>query len=211
MPCRTSPGRWRQPPPSPRSSPGPNRTAVGPARLGLRVAWLEPAGRRPFWPLCARRAGSRGVDCAGVTIDTTRRTGFMLKPRAPRVRTRWSSTTAAARRRVRWRRRISTREPLPRGQPSARHRHHAGALAELRRARRARDAPHARGRPHGLVSTPTCASSPGPAARPWPSTSTASPAGRLGAAWLAEGRLLTGLDAPEDIAAFYPRAAPRQW
>ena len=60
-----------------------SNVAVGLARLGLRVAWLSRLGDDSFGRYVRAALEAEGVDCASVPIDTTRRTGFMLKSRAP--------------------------------------------------------------------------------------------------------------------------------
>ena len=181
-----------------------SNVAVGPRAPGPARGPAEPAGRRLLRPLCARRAGSRGRlrrrddrhhAPHRLHAQVARARGCRPGGRVPPPRLGGECAGAGGFR----------RQPLPRGQPSARHRHHAGALAELRRARRARDAPHARPAARSR-STPTCASSSGPAARPWPSTSTASPAWPTGCCpgWPRAGCSPAGR--PEDIAAFLPGA-----
>jgi sugar/nucleoside kinase (ribokinase family) len=56
---------------------------VGLARLGLKVAWVSRLGRDSFGDYILARVGGEGVDCSAVVIDPGRPTGFMLKSRAP--------------------------------------------------------------------------------------------------------------------------------
>lgn len=56
--------------------------AVGLARLGLRVSWLSRVGADSFGDFVRRTIEREGVDCASVSVDTQRPTGFMLKSRA---------------------------------------------------------------------------------------------------------------------------------
>ncbi len=60
-----------------------SNVAVGLARLGLTVAWLSRLGDDSFGRYIRRSLEAEGVDCRSVVIDAQRRTGFMLKSRAP--------------------------------------------------------------------------------------------------------------------------------
>ena len=176
---------------------------VGLARLGLKVAWVSRLGADSFGAYMRDSVAGEGVDCSAVVEDPVRPTGFMLKSRAlaggrpdgrvlaPRLG-RERAVAGGLRRRA-----------LPRRAPPARHRHHAGAVDQRGRARRAQHALHARRRPHDLLRSEPAAA---PVAR---REAMAERLNRLAglADWvlpgLAEGRTLTGLDTPEAIAAFY--------
>ncbi len=56
---------------------------VGLARLGLKVAWVSRLGRDSFGDHIRACVEHEGVDCSAVVIDPARPTGFMLKSRAP--------------------------------------------------------------------------------------------------------------------------------
>ncbi len=60
-----------------------SNVAVGLARLGLKVAWLSRLGDDSFGRFIRAALDAEGVDCRSVTVDAARRTGFMLKSRAP--------------------------------------------------------------------------------------------------------------------------------
>lgn len=55
--------------------------AIGLARMGLRTAWVSRLGADSFGEFILRSVAAEGVDCSGVRIDPLRGTGFMLKSR----------------------------------------------------------------------------------------------------------------------------------
>ncbi|WP_420994628.1 sugar kinase [Cupriavidus sp. 30B13] len=177
--------------------------AIGLARLGLKVAWVSRLGTDSFGDFVLDSVAREGVDCAQVTRDATRPTGFMLKSRAaagadPAVEYFRRGSAASA---------LSLRDFDAARFAAARHLHVtgispalSGSAAELveHSMRFMREA----GR--GISFDPNL--------RPglWPGR--AAMAGHINrlaalADWvmpgLAEGRLLTGRDDPADIAAFY--------
>jgi sugar/nucleoside kinase (ribokinase family) len=180
-----------------------SNVAVGLARLGLRVAWLSRLGDDSFGRTIRASLEAEGVDCGSATFDTTRRTGFMLKSRAPEgqdpvVEYHRRGSAASA---------LSPSDFDDQRFLAARHLHVTGitpalspACAEL--VEHAMRTMRAAGR--------TVSFDPNLRLKLWPSREAmAEHLNRLAglADWvlpgLAEGRLLTGLEAPEDIAAFY--------
>ena len=180
-----------------------SNVAVGLARLGLRVAWLSRLGDDSFGRYVRAALEAEGVDCAGVTIDTTRRTGFMLKSRAPE----------GADPVVEYHRRGSAASALAPADfdasrfLAASHLHVTGITPALSPSC-AELVEHAMRRMRAAGRTVSF--DPNLRLKLWPGREAmAEHLNRLAglADWvlpgLAEGRLLTGLDAPEDIAAFY--------
>lgn len=176
---------------------------VGLARLGLKVAWVSRLGRDSFGDYIRAAVGGEGVDCSAVVEDPQRPTGFMLKSRAlqgadPTVEYYRRGSAASA---------LSLADFDERRFAAARHLHATGITPALS-ASAAELAEHAMRfmRAHGR----TVSFDPNLRPRLWPSREAmAAHLNRLAglADWvlpgLAEGRLLTGLDRPEDIAAFY--------
>ncbi len=177
--------------------------AVGLARLGLKVAWVSRLGADSFGARIRATLAAEGVDCSAVAEDRTRPTGFMLKSRA----------LAGADPVVEYFRRGSAASALSLADfdaarfLSARHLHVTGitpalsaGCAEL--VEHAMRTMRAAGR--------TVSFDPNLRPRLWPGREAmATHLNRLAglADWvlpgIAEGRLLTGLETPEDIAAFY--------
>lgn len=176
---------------------------VGLARLGLKVSWLSRLGRDSFGEYIRAAVGSEGVDCSAVADDTTRPTGFMLKSRAiegadPTVEYYRRGSAASA---------LSPADFDAARFRSARHLHVTGitpalssGAAEL--VEHAMRFMRAEGR--------TISFDPNLRPRLWPGREAmAAHLNRLAglADWvlpgLAEGRTLTGLQTPQEIAAFY--------
>ena len=176
---------------------------VGLARLGLKVAWVSRLGDDSFGRYIRRALEAEGIDCTAVATDTTRPTGFMLKSRAlegqdPVVEYFRRGSAASA---------LSRADFDESRFLAARHLHVTGitpalsaSCAEL--VEHAMKAMRAAGR--------TVSFDPNLRPKLWPGREAmAAHLNRLAglADWvlpgLAEGRLLTGLEAPEDIAAFY--------
>lgn len=180
-----------------------SNVGVGLARLGLKVAWVSRLGADSFGRYIRRALEAEGIDCTAVATDTTRPTGFMLKSRAlegqdPVVEYFRRGSAASA---------LSAADFDPARFLAARHLHVTGitpalsaSCAEL--VEQAMTAMRAAGR--------TVSFDPNLRPKLWPSREAmAAHLNRLAglADWvlpgIAEGRTLTGLDAPEDIAAFY--------
>lgn len=177
--------------------------AVGLARLGLKVAWVSRLGADSFGARIRATLAAEGVDCTAVAEDRTRPTGFMLKSRA----------LAGADPVVEYFRRGSAASALSLADfdaarfLSARHLHVTGitpalsaGCAEL--VEHAMRTMRAAGR--------TVSFDPNLRPRLWPGREVmATHLNRLAglADWvlpgIAEGRTLTGLQTPEQIAAFY--------
>lgn len=179
-----------------------SNVAVGLARLGLRVAWVSRLGRDSFGDYVRREVERDGVDCSAVTIDPTRPTGFMLKSRVldgdPTVEYYRRGSAASA------------LSPADLDEPrflSARHLHVTGITPALS-AGAAELVEHSMKLMRGAGRSVSF--DPNLRPRLWPSREAmAAHLNQLAglADWvlpgLAEGRTLTGLDTPEDIAAFY--------
>lgn len=176
---------------------------VGLARLGLHVAWLSRLGQDSFAAFIRRSLEAEGIDCSAVATDPTRPTGFMLKSRAlagqdPVVEYFRRGSAASA---------LSLADFDAVRFLAARHLHVTGitpalsaGCAEL--VEHAMKAMRAAGR--------TVSFDPNLRPRLWPGREAmAEHLNRLAglADWvlpgIAEGRTLTGLERPEDIAAFY--------
>jgi len=176
---------------------------VGLARLGLKVAWVSRLGADSFGRYIRCSLEAEGIDCTAVITDTTRPTGFMLKSRAlegqdPVVEYFRRGSAASA----------LSRDDFDEARfLTARHLHVTGitpalspGCAEL--VEHAMTAMRAAGR--------TVSFDPNLRPTLWPSREAMTAhLNRLAglADWvlpgIAEGRTLTGLDKPEDIAAFY--------
>jgi sugar/nucleoside kinase (ribokinase family) len=176
---------------------------VGLARLGLKVAWVSRLGADSFGRYIRRSLEAEDIDCTAVATDTTRPTGFMLKSRAlegqdPVVEYFRRGSAASA----------LSRDDFDEARfLTARHLHVTGitpalspGCAEL--VEHAMTAMRAAGR--------TVSFDPNLRPTLWPSREAMTAhLNRLAglADWvlpgIAEGRTLTGLDSPEDIAAFY--------
>lgn len=176
---------------------------VGLARMGLKVAWLSRLGNDSFARHIRRALEAEGIDCSAVATDPMRPTGFMLKSRAlegqdPVVEYFRRGSAASA---------LSMADFDASRFLAARHLHVTGitpalsaSCAEL--VEHTMKAMRAAGRSISFD----------PNLRPklWPGREAmAEHLNRLAglADWvlpgIAEGRTLTGLEAPEDIAAFY--------
>jgi len=176
---------------------------VGLARLGLKVAWVSRLGADSFGAYVRATVEGEGVDCSAVVTDPARPTGFMLKSRAlegadPTVEYYRRGSAASA---------LSVADFDPVRFLAARHLHVTGitpalsaSAAEL--VEHAMKAMRAAGR--------SISFDPNLRPRLWPGREAmAAHLNRLAglADWvlpgLAEGRTLTGLDTPQDIATFY--------
>jgi len=176
---------------------------VGLARLGLKVAWVSRLGADSFGRYIRRSLEAEGIDCTAVATDTTRPTGFMLKSRAlegqdPVVEYFRRGSAASA---------LSSADFDETRFLRARHLHVTGITPALSRGC-AELVEHAMRTMRAAGRTVSF----DPNLRPtlWPSREAmAAHLNRLAglADWvlpgIAEGRALTGLDSPEDIAAFY--------
>ena len=180
-----------------------SNVGVGLARLGMKVAWVSRLGADSFGRYIRAALEAEGIDCTAVAADTTRPTGFMLKSRAlegqdPVVEYFRRGSAASA---------LSRADFDESRFLAARHLHVTGitpalsaSCAEL--VEQAMTAMRAAGR--------TVSFDPNLRPKLWPSREAmAAHLNRLAglADWvlpgIAEGRTLTGLDTPEDIAAFY--------
>lgn len=180
-----------------------SNVAVGLARLGLRVGWASRLGEDSFGRFVRDSLARENVDCGRVVTDPRAPTGFLLKTRAER----------GADPRVEYYRRGSAASRLSRAEfdgdyfRSARHLHMTGitpALSDsaLDYSLCAQECMRAAGRSISFD----------PNLRPalWPSERAMAECINALAAeadWvlpgLGEGRLLTGLTEPRDIADFY--------
>lgn len=177
--------------------------AIGLARLGFRVGWLSRVGSDGFGTYIRRTLEAEGLDCRYLTVDTDHTTGLMFKERAedgadPRVAYFRRGSAASH---------MSTEDAAQVDFAAARHLHATGIPPALSPSCRELtlhmlDRVHAQG---GSISFD-------PNLRPslWPSeTQMRETLNALAAKadWvlpgLSEGRLLTGLESPRDIAAFY--------
>lgn len=176
---------------------------VGLARLGLKVAWVSRLGADSFGRFIRRSIEAEGIDCTAVIIDTARPTGFMLKSRAlegqdPVVEYFRRGSAASA----------LSRDDFDEARfLTARHLHVTGITPALSPGC-AELVEHAMRRMRAAGRTVSF----DPNLRPtlWPSREAMTAhLNRLAglADWvlpgIAEGRTLTGLETPEDIAAFY--------
>jgi dehydrogluconokinase len=177
--------------------------AIGLARLGLRVAWVSRLGTDSFGDFVRRAVVNERVDCGMVATDPLRPTGFMLKSRAlhgtdPGVEYFRKGSAASA---------LSLADFDAGRFLAARHLHVTGITPAL-------SASAAELVAHSMRCMREAGRSvsfdPNLRPRLWPShAAMAEHINRLAALahWvlpgLAEGRLLTGLVAPADIAAYY--------
>lgn len=176
---------------------------VGLARLGLSVAWLSRLGNDSFGRYIRHALEAEGIDCSAVATDTTRPTGFMLKSRAlegqdPVVEYFRRGSAASA---------LSLADFDEARFLAARHLHVTGITPALSTSC-AELVEHAMKAMRGAGRS--ISFDPNLRPRLWPSRE--AMAGHLNrlaglADWvlpgIAEGRTLTGLQTPEDIAAFY--------
>ncbi|MCW8199608.1 sugar kinase [Verminephrobacter aporrectodeae subsp. tuberculatae] len=177
--------------------------AIGLSRLGLRVGWISRLGADSFGDFVQRTVAGEGVDCSQLVIDPARPTGFMLKTLSP----------DGADPQVEYYRKGSAASAMQVTQLdesyllSARHLHATGIFAAL--------APNTfEYCEHSMQRARAAGRSVSfdPNLRPslWASQAQMiAGINRLArtASWvmpgIAEGRLLTGRDSPEDIAAYY--------
>jgi dehydrogluconokinase len=177
--------------------------AIGLARLGFRVGWLSRLGDDSWGRYLKAEMQREGIDCSRVAIDREARTGLVLKERAvdgrdPAIEYHRKGSAASR----------MTRSELDFAfLASARHLHATGVFAAVSAScldaqRAAIDAMKAAGRTISFDTNlrPTL----------WPSKDVMARtlnelAGRCD--WvlpgLEEGRILTGLSTPEEIAGFY--------
>jgi sugar/nucleoside kinase (ribokinase family) len=180
-----------------------SNVAVGLARLGLKVAWLSRLGDDSFGRFIRAALDAEGVDCRSVTVDAARRTGFMLKSRAPEG----SDPMVEYHRRGSAASRLSLTDFDEARFLAARHLHVTGITPALS-AHCAALVEHAMR--FMRAAGRTVSFDPNLRPRLWPSREAmAEHLNRLAglADWvlpgLAEGQTLTGLNTPEDIADFY--------
>lgn len=180
-----------------------SNVAVGLARLGLRVGWVSRLGADSFGNDVLRAVAAEGVEVSHVARDPQRSTGLMLKGRADDGRDPM----------VEYYRRGSAASALSRADfdadyfLGARHLHATGITPALSAdaadlTRHAMQTMRAAGR--------SVSFDPNLRPRLWPGEAAMRESINAHAAladWvlpgIGEGRLLTGFDAPRDIAAFY--------
>ena len=183
--------------------------AIGLARLGLRVGYLSRVGDDVFGRYLLKTLDREGIDRSQVGVDPVHPTGFMLKSRSDDG----SDPATAYFRRGSAASRLSAAD-LPRAYcADSRHLHVSGVFAAV--------SPTTRELVFALAAEARAAGrtvSFDPNLRPtlWPSEAEMIEClNRLAAScdWilpgLAEGRLLTGRDSPEAIAAFYRERGAR--
>jgi sugar/nucleoside kinase (ribokinase family) len=180
-----------------------SNVAIGLSRLGLRVRWVSRLGADSFGDFVRRTVTQEEVDCTCVAIDPQRPTGFMLKSRAldgqdPTVEYFRKGSAASA---------LSLADFDAASFLAARHLHVTGITPALSSSA-AELVAHSMRFMHDAGRTVSF--DPNLRSRLWPGQEVmAEHTNRLAAMahWvlpgLAEGRMLTGLDAPGDIAAFY--------
>lgn len=183
--------------------------AIGLARLGLTVGWGSRLGADSFGRYLLASMQAEGVDCSHVQCVAGERTGMMLKARvldgSDPITEYYRGGSAASR--------MDHTHLDPDWLRGARHMHATGVFAAissncLETSRYAMRLMRASGR--------TVSFDPNLRPSLWPSTE-AMRAGINGLAaeadWvfpgLAEGRLLTGCDTPEEIAGFYLQQGAR--
>lgn len=177
--------------------------AIGLSRLGFRVAWMSRLGADSWGRYLLAEMQREGIDCSHVAIDAEARTGIVLKERVvdgrdPGIEYHRKSSAASR----------MTQTDLDRAfLASARHLHATGVFAGvsascLETLRAAIDTMKASGR--------TISFDPNLRPTMWPSRDVmAQTLNDLAAHcdWvlpgLEEGRMLTGLSTPEEIAGFY--------
>ncbi|MCE8035819.1 MAG: sugar kinase [Halomonas sp.] len=177
--------------------------AIGLARLGFRVGWLSRVGNDGFGRYIRTTLEAEGLDCRYLTTDPDHATGLVFKERAeggadPRVEYFRRGSAASH---------LSPEDATQVDFAAARHLHATGippALSDSCRELTLNMLERARAQGVSMSFDPNL--------RPslWPSeTAMRETLNALAAKanWvlpgLAEGRLLTGLDTPRDIAAFY--------
>ncbi len=180
-----------------------SNVAIGLARLGLRVGWVSRLGHDSFGDYVRACIEREGVDCSQVAIDPQRSTGFMLKSRAedgtdPLIEYHRRGSAASL---------LSMRDVDPALFRNTRHLHATGVFAALSDStlELIQHAMRAVREAGGRVSFD-------PNLRPTLFASRAQMVATINrvaslAQWvlpgLDEGRLLTGCQAPDEIAAFY--------
>lgn len=177
--------------------------AIGLARLGFKVGWISRVGADSFGDYVRAAVQAEGVDVSQVETDPERRTGLMLKARAP------EGQDPA----IEYHRRGSAASALTRSHAApdyvrrARHYHATGILPALSPAC-AELVEHTMQTVRGAGRSVSF--DPNLRPRLWPDAATMRDTlNRLAlhADWvlpgLEEGRVLTGFDTPPDIAAFY--------
>jgi dehydrogluconokinase len=191
---------------SKRTAGAETNVAIGLARLGLNVAWCSRLGTDSMGRYLLHSIKAEGIDCSHVVCNAAQRTGFMIKGRVhgggdPEVEYHRKGSAA------------SLFQPADIDTPwlvGARHLHATGIFAALSAgclatAIASMEAMRMNGRSISFD----------PNLRPslWPSQDTMREtvnALAFLADWvlpgIEEGRLLTGQDAPEDIASFYLKA-----
>lgn len=180
-----------------------SNVAIGLARLGLKVGWVSRLGADSFGEFVQQALQREGVDTARVAIDAQRSTGCMLKGRAeggadPKVEYYRRGSAASA---------LSMADFDPAYFLGARHLHATGITPALSAgAAELTEQAMRRMRAAGR----SVSFDPNLRPRLWPGEAAMREhLNRLAALadWvlpgLAEGRLLTGLSEPRDIAAFY--------
>lgn len=177
--------------------------AIGLARLGFRVGWVSRLGADSWGRFLLAEMRREGIDCRHVTIDAEARTGIVLKERAaggsdPGIEYHRKGSAAS---------RMAPEELDRSYLTSARHLHATGVFAGVSAScldtqRAAIAAMKEAGR--------TISFDPNLRPTLWPSTDVmANTLNSLAAQcdWvlpgLQEGRILTGLSTPEEIAGFY--------
>ncbi|MBJ9975697.1 sugar kinase [Pseudomonas sp. S75] len=179
-----------------------SNVAIGLSRLGLRVRWLSRVGNDALGRFVLDTLRREGLDCSHVAVDARHPTGFQLKSRCddgsdPLVEYFRAGSAASH---------LSSQDLDPR-LLSARHLHATGIVPALSRSCRALS--------HSLVERMREAGASvsfDPNLRPslWPDRQTTVReinALAIKAHWvlpgLEEGRVLTGQNTPQQIAAFY--------
>lgn len=177
--------------------------AIGLARLGLRVAWVSRIGDDSFGRFITASLEREGLDCSRVAVDARHPTGFQLKARTadgsdPMVEYFRRGSAAS---------RLSPDDFDAALFTAARHLHATGIPPALSAG--ARELAHLALREMRAAGR-TVSFDPNLRPALWPDRATmVAEINALAAQadWvlpgLAEGRLLTGYDAPRDIAAFY--------
>lgn len=177
--------------------------AIGLARLGFRVGWASRLGSDSLARFILAKLQADGVDCSHVALDDAHPTGFQFKGRTmdgsdPVVEYHRKGSAASH---------MGPQDIDVAWLRNARHLHLSGVFAGVS-ASTLEAQQHALGIAHGAGRTVSF----DPNLRPsmWRDAATmrtAINALAIQADWvlpgLAEGRLLTGHDAPADIAAFY--------
>jgi 2-dehydro-3-deoxygluconokinase len=195
---------------SKRTAGAETNVAIGLARLGLKVGWQSRLGVDSMARYLLAAIGGEGVDCSRVVCDANQRTGFLFKGRVedgsdPPVEYHRKGSAASL---------LGPGEIDEAWIAGTRHLHVSGVFAALSAStlaatQRAMALARATGRTIGFD----------PNLRPtlWPSRDAMRECINALAAqadWvlpgIEEGRLLTGHDAPEDIARFYRERGARR-